>query len=81
MIIRRPGSSFSDLEPFSSSKCLSLSLVSGAILEVLYGHKVISDNDAHMELVDRSVRLAGELGNIGTTIIDLLPFRAYSPFS
>lgn len=37
---------------------------------------MVSDDDAHLKLVDRAVRLVGEIGSIGATIIDLLPICA-----
>lgn len=57
------------------------SLLTGTIVNVVYGHKVVSDDDAHLKLVDRAVRLVGEIGSIGATIIDLLPIRAHARIS
>lgn len=53
-----------------------VSLVSGIIIEVVYGHVVTSTDDVHMKLVEDSVRLVSGVGSVGATIIDLLPFRA-----
>ena len=47
------------------------------MIEVVYGHKVTSADDAHLKLADRSIELVGEIGNIGGTIIDFFPFCKY----
>lgn len=67
---------FSDLHYDSLAYACFSSLVSGTIIEIVYGHKVSSSDDKYMRLVDETTRLTGEIGSIGTTIIDLLPFRA-----
>lgn len=47
-------------------------------MEVVYGHRVISDDDVYLRLVERSVRLSKEVDSVGATIIDLFPFRKCS---
>ena len=50
------------------------SVMAGTLVQVVYGHKVSSTDDVHVKLADHSVRLAGEIGTIGATIIDIFPF-------
>lgn len=49
------------------------SLISGTIAEVIYGHKVTSNDDELIRLVEESIGYVGRTGSIGTTMIDLIP--------
>ena len=51
------------------------SLVSGTMVEVVYGHKVTTTDDIYVKLSDQAVELACQMGTMGGTIIDVLPFR------
>ena len=50
------------------------SLVSGTMVEVVYGHRVITTDDIYVKLSDHAVELGCQIGTMGGTIIDILPF-------
>lgn len=54
------------------------SLVAGTLAEVIYGHKVTSADDAHVELVDRVVHMSEQFGSLTATLFDLFPFCTFS---
>ena len=53
------------------------SLVSGTMVEVVYGHKVTTIDDIYVKLSDQAVEMACEMGPMGGTIIDMVPFCTY----
>ncbi|KAH8116042.1 cytochrome P450 [Phellopilus nigrolimitatus] len=54
-------------------------LITRIILLIAYGHKVTSEEDPLIELVERSSRMSISAGSPGTTIIDIFPFLRHMP--
>lgn len=42
-------------------------------MEIAYGHRVVSDNDTYLSLIDEGIRVILESGNIGMSILDIFP--------
>lgn len=52
------------------------------MMEIAYGHRVVSDDDTYLRLVDEAIRVILDSGNIGLSIVDVFPFcvsRLFSP--
>ncbi|KAJ3481038.1 hypothetical protein NLI96_g7942 [Meripilus lineatus] len=44
------------------------------MMEIAYGHRVVSDDDTYLRLVDEAIRVILDSGNIGLSIVDVFPF-------
>ncbi|KAJ3489884.1 hypothetical protein NLI96_g1811 [Meripilus lineatus] len=49
------------------------------IIEIAYGHRIVSDDDKHLELTEAVVHFLTVGGDWGTTPVDLLPVLRYLP--
>ncbi|KAH8114914.1 cytochrome P450 [Phellopilus nigrolimitatus] len=58
---------------------LEIRLVAGTLVMITYGHEIISDDDAYVDLVERAMTMTSSLGSVGTTVIDLFPFLRHVP--
>ncbi|EJC97786.1 cytochrome P450 [Fomitiporia mediterranea MF3/22] len=55
------------------------SLISGIIVSITYGHEVVAEPDPLVQLIERAVQGVTNFGNLGTTVLDILPFMRYAP--
>jgi hypothetical protein len=57
-----------------------LSTAGAIIMMIAYGHKIAPQGDEFVSLAEEARDVALEMGNPGTYLVDILPFRAYSQF-
>ena len=48
-------------------------------MEIAYGHTITSDDDKYLELAEGTNRVVAEVGDMGSSIVDLLPFGEHDP--
>ncbi len=48
------------------------------IMEVAYGHRILSDDDQYLQLVEGVKHIASGGGDMGSTLVDFLPIRQHN---
>ncbi|KAJ3492026.1 hypothetical protein NLI96_g262 [Meripilus lineatus] len=51
----------------------------GIIMDITYGHRIISNDDPYLQMADRVSRIAFESGNFGTNLVDIFPILKNLP--
>ena len=47
-------------------------------MEIAYGHTITSDDDEYLELIANTNRVLAEAGDIGSSIVDLIPIGEHN---
>ncbi|KAI5121129.1 hypothetical protein M0805_002801 [Coniferiporia weirii] len=68
-LLNRPGGFLKDLHK----------LVAGMIVLMIYGHKVVSEDDPYTKLVDQASKMIISSGSPGATLIDFIPSLRHIP--
>ncbi|KAG6887848.1 hypothetical protein C0995_012238 [Termitomyces sp. Mi166 len=64
--------------PEEWEKCL-LRFSTSIIIQVGYGHQIVSDNDQYLNIAQECCQIAKELGPLGATPVDIFPFLRFFP--